>query len=328
MSNLLAGLALALGGGLQGYAQGKELQRRARMEEEEQAARRQREARQDEINNLNLFAQGFTKRGATPTEDLGYMTPGTKDALTRSVEAALAIGSGNYGGMAEAGSKLGEATETPWTYGQRRYTPVAGTEYEYDETRSDAYQKALDREQDASNRRQARRDKAADQDRVMLLVQQALAGGDHGNTAAAELKALYKVDLPKPDKTKYGVNAPVGGAAYAYNQDDPTQPVQYLKGPNGERVITPRAPREAPVDNPRLMRQRFIDDLAAANDGDMAKITSAVGADPELKAVYDQLKITPTEVQAAANRWKRGERAISADQMLYEWLRNSAPPSQ
>lgn len=87
MSNLLAGLALALGGGLQGYAQGKELQRRARMEEEE--ARRRDEDRKalaeerkaqglrDDQRLVAQLAEDGVFRGQRPT---GQMTIGALGA--------------------------------------------------------------------------------------------------------------------------------------------------------------------------------------------------------------------------------------------------------
>lgn len=199
MSNLLAGLAMALGGGLKGYLQGKDLQRQQRLEEEERKRRDAMDRRREEMENARMFQDGFVPRGSMSADDQGAMTPGTQDAVMKSIEAALAFGRGPAG-MPETASKLGEATETPWMMQQRRYTPVPGTNLDFDITKGQDWQDTLALERQVGQERRQRANAQAQEDRKRFedaqreretagYIQGAL-GGDPGARAQAMARGV------------------------------------------------------------------------------------------------------------------------------------------
>lgn len=197
MSNLLTGLAMALGGGLKGYMQGKELQRQQILEDEDRKRREAMDRRREEMENARMFQDGFVPHGSMSAQDQGAMTPGTQDAVMKSIEAALAMGRG-FTGMPEAAPKLGDATETPWKMAQRQYTPVPGTNLDFDVTKGQDWQDTLSVERQVGQERRQRATAQAQEDRQRFMQAQRereMAGlfeqaakGDQ--TAIAQLRSM------------------------------------------------------------------------------------------------------------------------------------------
>lgn len=153
MSNLLTGLAMALGGGLQGYARGKQLQWQQRMEEEEQAERRRRmeaeqvyraarDARSDSIQDASLAVQGIRRRGTGPTESI--LRP--EGTATRDL---VAQGLGVNPTELDANPDMSPVDLD--TMRSSKWTPLTA-DFEQDITSTDAYKQDQQKQEERSKR--------------------------------------------------------------------------------------------------------------------------------------------------------------------------------
>lgn len=297
MSNLLTGLALALGGGLQGYARGKEMQRQARLEEEEQAARRKREEEQRTIQRLSLARDGIYADADVPDAPAA-LSQETENEVAR----LLGMGLGAAGRQAPSGN-------VDWQASPRFQALIPG--FKQDVTRTKEWQ-----DRDTQYR---------DRERQRILND--LAGkASQGSLESANRGRAMGVNfqLPEPETPRNidplspeGIEARVDFARRTRGFGPATQAEldrpEKMKRQFIETVIAAQS-GDLPVHTERG-RQELV-----------GRVAMIVNSDDELRRQAERFGITNMDWLAAAARWAAGPgAAIDRSEVTNENLGNRNP---